>query len=174
MVLIDSYLPLIFGEWVMLGYSLLIIIALEAIVYNKFRNNWKRSFYEIAIANIVSTLLGIPISNIIRFLLMKIFAFVLPTILFPHKNEYDWEIVSPGKPKYFTLTEQLFVVFFILLVNFLVSVYSEYLVLKRLNKTQSKIELKKQSFKFNSYSYLIISILVFSYEIYADYTFRLH
>jgi len=103
---------------------------------------------------------------------MRMFSFILPTIIFPHKNEYDWEIVSPGKPKYFTLTEQLFVVFFILLVNFLVSFYSEYLVLTSLNKTQPKIDLKRQSFKFNSYSYMIISIFVFTYEIYAEYTFR--
>ena len=148
-IFLNSSLPLIFSEWILLGFSLLFIVLIETYVYHKFRKDLKRSFYEISIVNIFSTLIGIPIANIIRFFSMKVLALVLPLQWFPNKDIYDWESVSPGRPDSFQSFEQYFIVGMILLINFVVTYYSEYYCLTKLNKEFDKRLIKKVTFRFN-------------------------
>jgi hypothetical protein len=65
-LLLNTSLPLIVGEWGTLLCGLVFIVALEARAYNKFRKNLNKSIKEIAIANIVSTIVGVPLANAIR------------------------------------------------------------------------------------------------------------
>ncbi len=84
------------GEWIMLFFSLIVIIAIETFIYNRYRRNAKKSFKDISIANIVSTIIGVPLANAARFLVMSLLTFIMPSAIFPNKEEYVWETLSPG------------------------------------------------------------------------------
>jgi hypothetical protein len=54
MVLLNTSLPLIFGEWIILSLSLIFIVLFEAWIYNAFRKNFKKAFIEVGLANVFS------------------------------------------------------------------------------------------------------------------------
>jgi hypothetical protein len=167
-LLLNTSLPLIVGEWGALLCGLVFIVALEARAYNKFRKNLKKSIKEIAIANTVSTIVGIPLANVIRYLLMASAVQVMPYSIFPHKEEYAWEALSWGKFPELYLWEHFLIVSFIFIVNFIVTVLVEYGVLLMLNKEAARYALRRESIRFNTYSYAVIAFLVIVYQVYMN------
>lgn len=148
--------------------GLVFIVALEARVYNEFRKNLKKSIKEIAIANIVSTIVGIPLANVIRYLLMACAVQVMPYSIFPHKEEYAWESLTWGKFPELHLWEHFLIIAFIFIVNFLVTVLVEYSILLVLNKEAARRALRRESIRFNTYSYAVIAFLVVVYQVYIN------
>jgi hypothetical protein len=57
-----------------------------------------------------------------------------------------------------------FIVAFILAINFIVTVYIEFWILRYMNMEDIRGDLRRHSFVFNSYSYALILVLVFVYE----------
>jgi hypothetical protein len=167
-LLLNTGLPLIVGEWGALSIGLVFIVALEAWVYNKFRKNLKKSIKEIAIANVVSTVVGIPLANVLRYLVMDVAARIMPYSIFPHKEEYAWETLSWGKLPELHLWEYFLILIFIFLLNFLVTVLVEYRTLLILNKEDTRSTLRREAFRFNAYSYLVIAVLVIVYQVYIN------
>ncbi len=168
---LNTGLPLIVGEWGALLCGLVFIVALEAWVYNKFRNNLKKAVKEVAIANLVSTVVGIPLANVVRYLVMDVAVLIMPQSVFPHKEEYAWETLSWGKFPYLYLWEHFLIVAVVLLINFWVTALVEYGMLLVLNKESTRRILWRESLRFNTYSYSLITFLVVVYEVYI-YVFR--
>lgn len=171
--LFDMGLPMIFPSIVLMAVALVPIVFIEAyIVATKLRVNLKKVFAPVTIANLVSTLVGIPVTWLVLALLQIGSVFVFGTIAkwIPSTDLYSITLGAPwiypghDNEKLIILGAMLF----LLIPYGLASWAVEYMVVKAmLSKKHDLVDFSKNlkvavgKANLVSYSLLAIFVIVF-------------
>jgi uncharacterized protein HemY len=92
-LLANMGIPMLFGEWLFMALALVPVVVIEAFVVGRcIQLTQGRRFGAIAAANILSTLIGVPIAWAVALAIQ--FAVTLP--LNVSADRWNWQLDSPA------------------------------------------------------------------------------
>jgi len=164
----DAGVPMIFLTFPAMLFALIPIILIEAVIISKFlKIGFKKTVVPSGIANIATTILGFPLSWGLLLCLELLttgggcgpgFANLGKSVI-TVIVESAW--ICPWEDQLFWLIPVAAIICFI--VAFFVSVFFEYLILKRIFKNFDKLLVKKTVWIVNLTSYALLIILSLVY-----------
>ncbi|MBX3486747.1 MAG: hypothetical protein KF798_02435 [Candidatus Paracaedibacteraceae bacterium] len=179
----NAGLPMLFVIWPIFLFALIPVILIESLVF-KFKMpelKWKSIFSSVGIANIISTVIGIPITWVVLVLIQLITpggqgtysGLSNPVIgLLSVTLQAPW--LLPYESQFYWMIPCAFL--FLMIFFFIMSIFSErWILFKMLKKSYSinQQETDNITLKANVYSYLFLiscSAIIFYYrEIYSQF-----
>lgn len=161
MLLANVGLPMIFVELPVLVAALLPVVLIEAMIFHwRLAVSWKQSFYGTFGANLWSTFVGIPLAWFAQAIcegfggaggiwelnspLNRLASVTLQSAwLVPHPGEYDWMVPAAA--------------LFLLLPCLIVSIWVEYLRLRKYWQSPSPAQLLRVTILANLISYAFLA-----------------
>jgi hypothetical protein len=179
----NAGLPMLFVVWPIFLTALIPVILIESLVFRlKMQDlKWKSIISSVGVANIVSTLLGVPVT----WILLVAFELIAPGGggTYPGLNDIARGILSvtlqapwllPDESQFYWMIPCAFL--FLMIFFFIMSIFSERWIISKMLKKSYSIDthkVDKVTFRANAYSYLfliICSAIFFYYqEIYNQF-----
>lgn len=164
----DAGLPMLFVLAPPLGLMLLPVIVLESFILNQIVGDFRKSLKISSVTNLVSSILGIPLTWMIILLFQMVTGIAelastehnLKGLLTTSLFQMAWLYPSDEPPNKFESWVIGFSSIFLILFFFLSSWGIEYFLGRKFLKNMDKATVKKQFFKANVLSYLVLTAVV--------------